>query len=891
MPFGLNSLPLKKHKTRNMKNKKETPPLLGEKLLKIFLPRSESESVAGDYEELYADIAQTRGKSRAHAWYWIQIMKSIYSGITINVWWSLAMFKNYLTIALRHLKRHKIYSFINISGLALGMACCVLILLWINDEIRYDRFHEQTENIYRVVNDLNYGPVSQITRGTAYPLGPAMKEEIPEVREVVRLLPTRRLLVAHGDKKYYETNFLFADPSLFKIFTFPFIHGNPNTALSSPSSIVITQDMALKYFGNQDPLGKTIQTLNQNDFTVTGVIENIPRNSHLQFGFVGSTERAVAMGARTHWTGWLYSTYVLLQPNTSFEEVNAKLEEWIKTKDAEESRYESRYYLQPLTDIRLYGLQGEGTIRSLSFFSTLALLILIIACINYMNLATARAGTRAKEIGLRKVIGAKRNNISKQFLSESVLFAFFSLLISILLVALFLPIFNQISGKDLSLNLAQYKFLFLGILGITVLTGVLSGSYPALFLSSFEPNRILKGTLFGKKFGARTASIRKGLVVFQFVLTIVLIISTTTVYRQMNFIKNRELGFDKNYLIYMQLRSEGNLWERYDAQKVWLKYKTLKNELSQNPNILEMAAATCLPFGSMGDEFGQLDWEGKDPEYQVSMNHMAVDSHFFETFQLEMIEGRFLSDEFPSDSQNFILNETAVKTIGLESPVGKRFRLLDKTGKIIGVIKDFHFAPLRNEIRPLVLHLVPYQYWMYRNYVFARIRADNVSRTIASIEKTWERAIPEYPFEFQFLDDTIDAMYRSEQRLEMILRIFTFLAISISCFGLFGLISFTAEQRTKEIGIRKVLGASMGSVVRLLSKEFVILVILSNIIAWPVAYFVMTRWLKSFAYRTEIGFVTFLFSALAAFVIALLTVCFQSIKAASASPVKSLRYE
>ncbi len=870
-----------------MKHKKETPPLLGEKILKIFLPKGESESVVGDYEELYTEIAQTRGKSRAYAWYWIQIMKSIWAGITVHVWWSLTMLKSYLTIALRYLKRHKIYSFINISGLAIGMACCVLILLWINDEIRYDRFHEQTENLYRVVNDLNYGPYSQLTKGTAYPLSSAMKEEIPEVRETVRLLPTRKILVAYGEKKYYEENFYFADPSLFKIFTFPFIKGDPDTALSSPSSVVITQDMASKYFGSQDPLGKTIQTQNQNDYIVTGVIENIPKNSHLQFGFVGSIERAVAMGARTHWSGWLYDTYVLLQSNTSFEEVNAKLEAWIKTKGAEESRY----YLQPLSDVHMYGLQGEGAIRPLSLFSILALLILIIACINYMNLATARGGTRAKEIGLRKVVGAKKNNILKQFLSESVLFAFFALLISLFLVALFLPVFNQISGKELSMNLVQNKFLFLGILSITLLTGVLSGSYPAFFLSSFEPDRILKGTLSAKKIGTSTASIRKGLVVFQFILTIVLIISTTTVFRQMSFIKNQRLGFDKNYLIYTQLRSEGNLWERYDAQKTWLKYKTLKNELSQNPNILDVSSATCLPFGSMGGEWGQLDWEGKDPEYQLSMNHMAVDAHFLKTFQLEMIEGRFLSDEFPSDAQNFILNEAAIKATGLDSPVGKRFRLLDKTGKITGVIRDFHFAPLHDEIEPLVLHLMPYQYWMYRNYVFVRISADNISQNIASIEKMWNRAIPEYPFEFHFLDDTIDQKYRSEQRLEMILRIFTFLAISISCFGLFGLISFTAEQRTKEIGIRKVLGASVGSVVRLLSKEFVVLVVLANIIAWPVAYYVMTKWLKNFAYRTEIGFVTFLFSGFLALIIAILTVCFQSIKAALANPVDSLRYE
>jgi len=884
---GLNSLSPKKHKARKMKHKKEIAPPLGEKFLKIFLPKGESESITGDYEELYAEIARTRGKSRAIVWYWVQILKSIWTGIAVHVWWSLTMLKSYLTIALRYLKRHKIYSFINISGLALGMACCVLILLWINDEIRYDRFHEQTKRIYRVVNDLHYGPVSQLTAGTAYPLGPAMKEEIPEVREIVRLWRTRRMLVASGEKRYYEENFIFADPSLFAIFTFPFIKGDPNTALSSPSSIVITQEMALKYFGHQDPMGKTIRTQNQNDYIVTGVIENIPKNSHLQFGFVGSMERAVAMGARIHWSGWLYSTYVLLQPDTSFEEVNTKLESWIKTKDAEESRY----YLQPLSDVHLYGLRGEGAIRPLSFFSILAILILIIACINYMNLATARAGTRAKEIGLRKVVGAKKSHIIKQFLGESVLFASFALLTSILLVALFLPAFNQISGKELSLNLVQNKLLFLGLLGITLLTGFFAGSYPALFLSTFQPDRILKGTLSVKKIGTSTAFIRKGLVVFQFVLTIVLIISTTTVYRQMSFIKNRSLGFDKDYLLYTQLRSEGNLWEQYDAQKIWSKYKTLRNELSQNPNILEVSSATCLPFGSMGDEFGQLDWEGKDPEHQMSMNHMAVDPYFFKTFQLELVEGRLFSDEFPSDSQNFILNEAAVKATGLESPLGKRFRLLKKTGTIIGVVKDFHFAPFHDEIKPLVLHLMPYQYWMYRNYVFARISSDNVSQTIASLKKMWDKAIPEYPLEFQFLDDTIDARYRSEQRLEMILRIFTILAISISCFGLFGLISFTAEQRTKEIGIRKVLGASVGSVVRLLAKEFVVLVIWANIIAWPAAYIVMTKWLKNFAYRTEIGLATFLFSGTAALTIAVLTVSVQSLKAALANPVNSLRYE
>ncbi|MFC2166902.1 ABC transporter permease [Acidobacteriota bacterium] len=870
-----------------MKLKIGTPHALGEKILKIFLPRGESVSVLGDYEELYTEIAQSRGTSKALIWYWVQIIKSIWTGISIHIWWSLTMFRSYLTVAVRHLKRHKIYSFINISGLAMGIACCVLILLWINDEVRYDRFHENTNNLYRVLNDLNFGPGSRISRGTAYPLGPAMKEEIPEIKDTVRLLSSSRLLVAYGEKRYFEENFIFADPSMFTMFTFPFVKGDPNTALELPSSVVITQKMANKYFGREDPLGKTLRTGNQNDYIVAGVIDNIPKNSHLQFDFVGSLERAVALGGRTHWSGWLYSTYALLQPNTSYENVNIKLESWIETKDSEAARY----YLQPLSDVHLSGLDGEGAKKPLSFFSLLALLILIIACINYMNLSTSRAGTRAKEIGLRKVVGAKKTNIVKQFLSESVLFAFFALFISIVLVGLFLPVFNQISGKELSLNLVQNKFLFLGILGITFLTGIIAGSYPALFVSSFEPDRILKGTLSAKKIGTSTAFIRKGLVVFQFVITIILLISTVTVFRQMNFIKNRRLGFDKDHLVYMQLRSEGNLWNQYDAQALWPKYKTLRNELTQDINILEVSAATCLPFESLGDEFGALDWDGKDAEYQVSMNHMAVDPQFFNTFKLELVEGRFLSDEFPSDTQNFILNEAAIKATGLESPLGKRFQLLDKTGQIVGVIKDFHVATLHTEIKPLILHKMPHQYWQYRNYVFARLSSENVPQTLASLKKMWNRVIPEYPFEFQFLDENINTKYMAEQRLETILRIFTVMAIAISCFGLFGLISFTVEQRTKEIGIRKIMGASMGSVVRLLSKDFVFLVLWANILAWPVAYFLMTKWLKNFAYRTEIGLVTFLFSGLAAVLIAVLTVCFQSIKAALSDPVDSLRYE
>jgi putative ABC transport system permease protein len=351
------------------------------------------------------------------------------------------------------------------------------------------------------------------------------------------------------------------------------------------------------------------------------------------------------------------------------------------------------------------------------------------------------------------------------------------------------------------------------------------------------------------------------------------------------------LGFAKDHLIHMQLRGGGNLWERDDATELWSKYRTLKNDLTQDPNVTGISASACLPFGLMGAEYGQLDWEGKDPELMVEMSHMAVDQTFLKTFRLELIEGRFFSDELTTDSNNFVLNETAAKTIGLASPVGSKFRLLDKEGTIIGVVKDFHFASLHKEINPLILHLMPYQYWMYRNYVFARVRADDISRTLASIKEKWDQVIPEYPFEFHFLDETIDSRYRSEQRFELILRVFTFLAIFISCFGLFGLISFAAEQRTKEIGIRKVLGASVTGIVRLLAKEFLVLVAIANIIAWPVAYVAMNRWLENFAYREGLSLGIFLFSGFLAVLIAILTVSFQSVRAALANPVKSLRYE
>jgi putative ABC transport system permease protein len=464
-------------------------------------------------------------------------------------------------------------------------------------------------------------------------------------------------------------------------------------------------------------------------------------------------------------------------------------------------------------------------------------------------------------------------------------------LAAVLLVMLFLPIFNRLSGKQLGLDPLGGSFTLLGILGITVLTGLLAGSYPAFFLSSFQPDKILKTTSITRKSGSGASFMRKSLVVVQFIISIFLIICTTLLYRQMEFVRNNRLGFDQDHVVYLPLKSQGNLWERYDAARIWSTYTAFKQELAQDPNITSVAAATGLPFGPMGSEFGQLDWPGKDPETNIEMNHMAVDPGFAEALGLETTEGRFFSDQVRSDTNGFVLNEKAVKAIGLEEPLGKPFRLLDKSGTIIGVVKDFHFASLHTEIKPLVLHAMPYQYWMYRNYVLLRLKPENLEKTMASLEDTWNRVIPEYPFEFHFLDLAVADAYRAEQRLETILRIFTFLAIFISCFGLFGLISFTAEQRTKEIGIRKVMGASVAGIVRLLSKDFVVLVALANLIAWPAAYIVMSSWLENFAYRIDIGLMSFILSGFLALFIALCTISYQSIRAATADPVDSLRYE
>lgn len=848
------------------------PPKFAVWILNKLACTFEGTSLLGDFAEEYKKKAVEYSPFRAALWYWRQILISIPSFSKNSIYWSLIMFRNYLKIALRTFRKHKSYSFINIAGLAIGLTCSILMLLWVQDELSFDRFHSNAKEINRILLD----PLEAATTHEAVSppvLAGKIKEEIPEVINAIRMTPHGRMLFTYQDKTFYENQGLLADISFFDIFNFPFIQGNRATAFEDLRSIVISENLAVKYFGSENPIGKIISLNNSTDYTVTGVIQNIPANSHLQFNYVRSFELFSSSGRDLNsWGDVSFYTYVQLQKGSSIENVNLKLKAMIEKEDPNHNLY----YLQPLTRIHLHSkfnfdIGTHGNIMYVYIFIAASLFVLLIACINFMNLATARSGIRAKEIGMRKVVGAKKSDIIKQFYSESILSSLFALVLAVILVLLLLPVFNNLSGKELTFGLLENTQPLLGLLAIAVFTGLLSGSYPALFLSAFHPINILKGSL---RSGTRGSLFRKILVVTQFSLTIILIIGTIVIYRQLSHIKDINLGYDKEQIVTLPLR--GALNESID---------TLKTAMLQNPDILQLTGTSSLPT-FIGSGTSGAEWEGKDPETRIQMQINWVDTDYLDTFKMEMAEGRFFSKEFLTDESNIILNEAAIKAMGMESPIGKRFKWNGER-QIIGVVRDFHYKSLHTEIEPLILIAEPGRLF----YACMRINATNIPATIKFMENTWKKFIPNFPFEYSFLDDRLDNLYRAEERMGQVFKYFTMLGMFIACLGLFGMASFTAEQRTKEIGIRKILGASVPNVVSLLSKEFTKLVLISNIIAWPVAYFVMNQWLRSFAYRTKIGIWIFLGSAVLALVIAFLTVSYQSTKAALTNPADALHYE
>ncbi len=786
------------------------------------------------------------------------------------------MFKSYLKIALRNIKRHKGISFINITGLSIGMACCLLITIWVQDELSYDKFHENAADIYRIsMKDQRYGVVWPVV---SIPVGPALKQEFPEVTDSVRVSDFSGL-VTREEKKFDEIG-AYVDPSFFEIFSFPFVKGDPKTALSAPSSMVISQEMAKKFFEDEDILGKNLKLNNELEFTITGVIKDMPRNSHLNLDFLVPF-KVFEQNDRdpTNWGRFQVYTYVLLQDDASSEEFEKKISGLLQEHNVPSG---PRLEPEPLTRIHLYAKDGGGDIRYVYIFSIIAVFILVVACINFMNLTTARSSTRSKEIGMRKVTGAQRADLIKQFMGESVLISLIALYFAVILAILLLPALSNLADKQLILYPQGNWSLILGFVGIVLFAGLLAGSYPALFLSSFKAADILMGSLVPASSGARKTMFRKALVVIQFSISVFLIIFTLVVFKQLHFIRNINLGYKKEHIISVPLRG--------DSAK---QYEAFKSELLQDSRILKVTATSEVPVLIYYLHMG-YDWEGKDPKKESRMTEILVDHDFIETFNMTIAQGRGFSRDYTTDaSEAYIINEAAVKAMDIESPVGKRFSAPThegmREGTIIGVVKDFHFRPLHDEIEPLVMFIHPEKF----SFLCIRVKSEisEMHSTIGYIESVYKKFSSNFPFKYSFLDSTFDKLYKSEQKTGRIFGYFSFLAIFISCLGLFGLAAQMAEMRVKEIGIRKVLGASVSGIAVLLSKEFMKWVIIANVIAWPVAYYVTTRWIQNFAYRTSINLWIFFLAAFLAFLIALATVGYQAVKTAMANPVDALRYE
>lgn len=778
------------------------------------------------------------------------------------------MFKNVLKTTFRNIRKQKAFSFINIFGLAVGIACCALALLWIQYEISYDKFHQNADRIYRVLfTNAKHDDYSPNVPGG---LADYLKETFPEIIDAT-ITGSSNINLNYGEKGFFSTGF-FIHPSFFDMFTYPFVQGDPNTAFSQPLSIVLSEDLAKKLFGDEDPLGKMVKVENATPIKVTGVIQKIPKNSTIQFDFLLPYELAPA--SMKKFDVWSPHVYVLLQKNSSVEELNDKIAGVHAVHNPKATHVVA--CLSPFSETHLHVFTGGGLITYIYIFSALALFILLIACFNFMNLSTARYETRFREIGIKKVVGSTRFQLITQFLFESVLSAVVALFFAGILIFILLPIVNNILGYQLNLHYS-HMFIF-GIIAITLGAGLVAGTYPALYLSAFRPVDILKGSVFpDKKY--HSSLFRKILVVSQFTISIGFIICAVMIFKQLDYIRSKDLGFDKDYIIRVSM--QGNL--RRQSQ-------VLKRELLKNPGV-ENASVTVNKFLGWWSS-SSVSWEGKTSEKHVILGYNWVDYDYLETFGMELAEGRFFSQEIRSDAKDaFVINETAVRTMGLTDPLGKEIvrspgSRHEDSGKIIGVIKDYHSESLHGEIRPFCLMLAT-----SGSNMNIRIGAENIPQTIDHIGKSIAEIAPGHPFVYRFLDEEIESLYRIDRLVGELIPLITFVAIIISCLGLFGLAAFSVERRTKEIGIRKVLGASIANIVKLMSREFLILVLAANIVSWPVSWYIMNRWLQNFAYRTSVDIWIFFAAGLTALSIAFLTVFHQTAKLAIKNPVDSLRYE
>ncbi|MBN1559773.1 ABC transporter permease [candidate division KSB1 bacterium] len=819
------------------------------------------------------------------------------------------MIRNYLKIALRNFLKQKSYSVINITGLTIGFTCCFLIVLFVFDELSYENHHLNADNIYRVIVNSKIGDLEMNGATTPAPLAETLLSDYPEIEAVTRLVHTPNMLVQYEDKVYNESQFLWVDSTFFDVFSVRLLYGNPQTALKDHHTVVMTKETASKYFADPaEAIGKIVHFEDGTPYRISGICENAPANSHFHYGMLCPLSSWEWENIRPYWLNGSMYTYIVLQHGYPPEKLQAKFPTFIRTHVAPqlerqtgmsidlffESGGKLEYILQPLKDIHLHSnltneIEPNSEIKYIYIFSLIALFVLCIACVNFMNLATARATTRNKEIGMRKVLGSNRSQLVKQFLCESILFSLMALVLAIFLAELLLPYFNQIAGKHLNIRLFHDWRLMPALVAIALLAGVLAGSYPAFFLASFKPILVLNRP--DSRSGVSRSLLRSLLVIFQFAISIFLFITTSVVYRQMHYIQNKRLGFEKeNILIIKRGWAIGQNPDGTPQNPIGhtTVLDAFKHELLQHPNIISAAGTGSLP----GKNFDNMVIvpDGKTDAEQMQLNYFLADHDFAETMGLELVEGRFFSREIARDSLSVVINETAARAMGLDGPiVGKRvgFRNTNFHLHIIGVVKDFNYKSLHRKIEPLLIGLQTDT----RTYIAVRLQPQDIQATIAHIENTWKSFIPYKPFEFFFFDDDYDRLYRAEERQSTLFTVFSVLAIAIACLGLLGLASFTTEQRTKEIGIRKVLGSSIIGILLKLSREFFILIVIANLIAWPLAWFFSTKWLQNFAYRAELQIWIFIFAGGFALLFALFIVSTQAMKAATANPVEVLRYE
>ena len=791
------------------------------------------------------------------------------------------MIRSYIKVALRSFRKHKGYSLINVLGLAVGIAVCALILLWVRDELSYDRFHAKADRIHRALWHARYGDNEWTLAKTPVPLGDVLKDQFPEVESVVRFTPAPRTLRL-GQEWINEDRILQVEPSFTDVFTVEFLAGNPTTALSAPGNVVLTEETSRRYFGDRDPIGETIEANNGEVLKIAAVVRSFPEQSHFQFDFLLPLDVSLfPEWRRTSWAMPPVYTYFVVSEVGQEVAVAKKLQEYVNTvvQTGGEFKEGDNFYrlpFQSLTDIHLRSeadleLSPNGNIVYVYVFSIIGLFILLLACVNFINLATARAANRSLEVGVRKVLGSQRSQLIRQFLAESFVYVGFALLLAVLLMEASMPVFNAFAGKSLSTDYLGSPFTAVMLVCIAAAVTLLAGAYPAFVLSAFRPIGALKGSATVKH-GRNW--LRSGLVVAQFCISIALIAGTLIVRSQLDYVQSKQLGFDKEHVLVVE--GTGILGDQYAA---------FQERLRSHPMVVASSATTSLP----GHGFDSMVFAPEQPARytESSVNYTIVDEGYADVLGLKIVAGRNFSPDRPADASAYLINEAAADAIGWENPIGKTLTRGGTPGEVIGVVENFHYESLHTEIEPLIL---PYLQWT-PSTVAVRLAPGNTADGVAAVRAIWDEFIPQRPFAYSFLDQNYDALYQSEQKVARVFSVFSGLALFIACLGLFGLASYVALQRTKEIGIRKVLGASSASITVLLTREFALFVLVAFLVAVPLAYFGMSRWLESFAYRITPGADVFLISGTAVLAIALLTVSYQAIKAAMADPVRSLRYE